>query len=185
SFGELGRIRRRHDEDRLADPDDSAPPDEALGPPFVRPRRSALRSTKHDLADARGDGSFGTGDVVRNQDPFSVVTFDRHRHLYCYSHIISFPPAGRKDSFEGRCPSDRTTTTAIARMLNMLTRPGPPRYAEIRSPSMARIRCASSTATRRRGRSRCASRIPMTFGTSITSSSRGISSALRPPGGRR
>src|SRR5436853_7773308 len=84
--------------------------------PRLQMKPSALRSSDRGGRFDRpntiwqtraGGGSFGAGHVVRNQDTFSVVAFDRHRHLYINSHIISFPPEGRKYSSRGLHPSDR------------------------------------------------------------------------------
>src|SRR5207302_2578407 len=96
---------------------------------------------------------FQAEDGIRDEDTFPLLVNDRHRNLYSDSHIISFPQDGRKYPSRGHRPSDRARERP-ARMLNMLTMRGRPRYAEIRSPSMARTQCASSTATRRRERSR-------------------------------
>jgi hypothetical protein len=77
---QLRSIARRHDEDTLANPHDARTMDESLLP--VRYAFRTLRDpspAEHDLTDPGRDSPRGTGDIVRQEDPFSVIAFDRQR----------------------------------------------------------------------------------------------------------
>src|SRR5207245_5517227 len=93
---ELRGISGGHDEDALADPHDTRPVDESLlpVPDMLRTLRDAAPA-EHDLAHPGRHGPLGSRDIVRQQDPFSLVSLDRHQGLDGYSYIIAFPWAGR------------------------------------------------------------------------------------------
>src|SRR3989442_2697382 len=96
---ELRGISGRQDEDAPADPDDTRPVDESLLP--VADMLGTLRDSapaEHDLAHPGRHGPMGSGDIVRQQDPFPLVSLDRHQGLDGYSYIIAFPWEGRNYS---------------------------------------------------------------------------------------
>src|SRR5207245_5076413 len=53
---------------------------------------------EHDLAHPGRHGPLGSGDIVRQQDPLSLVSLDRHQSLDGNSYIIAFPWGGRSYS---------------------------------------------------------------------------------------
>src|SRR5438093_5421739 len=92
AVGQFVCITRRHHQHALTDPHHAGAVDESLL--FVSKPGRPLRdppSSEDDLTHPRGDRPDRAGDIVGQQDPFSVVSFNRHHLTDSDSYIIAFP----------------------------------------------------------------------------------------------
>src|SRR5205809_317673 len=92
AVGQFVCITRRHHQHALTYPHHAGAVDESLL--FVSEPGRPLRdppSSEDDLANPRGDRPSRARDIVGQQDPSSVVSFNRHHLTDSDSYIIAFP----------------------------------------------------------------------------------------------